>query len=152
MTVPTTFAPAVLASDASSPSGSRGSAVERGRITPTSTARSCRTVSSVRFSSAMGGLAAADSTRSCTICGMARARVKRARSRSPTVPLCRYADPHIEDLRETIPKALDDFDADAIHDARVATRRLRAALDLLEPAAPPKLLSPLNRTLRRLRK
>ena len=49
---PTTFAPAVLASDASSPSGSRGSAVESGRITPTSTARSWRTDNSVRFSSA----------------------------------------------------------------------------------------------------
>src|SRR3954452_8565655 len=47
-----TFAPAVLASDASSPSGSRGSAVEPGRITPTSTARSWRTDNSVRFSSA----------------------------------------------------------------------------------------------------
>src|SRR3954447_20500702 len=47
-----TFAPAVLASDASSPSGSRGSAVDPGRITPTSTARSWRTDNSVRFSSA----------------------------------------------------------------------------------------------------
>jgi CHAD domain-containing protein len=55
-------------------------------------------------------------------------------------------------LRKLVPKALDDFDADAIHDARVATRRLRAALDLLEPAVPGKLLSPLNRTLRRLRR
>ena len=45
------------------------------------------------------------------------------------VPLCRYADPLIEDLRKLVPKALDDFDADAIHDARVATRRLRAALE-----------------------
>src|SRR5438045_289020 len=45
-------APAVLASDASSPSGSRGSAVDFGRITPTSTAFSVRTDNSVRFSSA----------------------------------------------------------------------------------------------------
>jgi CHAD domain-containing protein len=82
---------------------------------------------------------------------MARA-LKRARARCPTVPLCRYADPLIEDLRKLIGKALDQFDADAIHDARVATRRLRAALDLLEPAVPAKLLSPLNRTLRRLRR
>src|ERR1051326_3048259 len=82
--------------------------------------------------------------------GMARA-AKRARARCPTVPLCRYADPLIDDLRKLIPKALDEFDADAIHNARVATRRLRAALDLLEPAVPGKLLSPLNRTLRRLR-
>jgi hypothetical protein len=47
----TSCAPAVFASDASSPSGSRGSAVDFGRITPTSTALSWRTVSSVRFSS-----------------------------------------------------------------------------------------------------
>ena len=83
--------------------------------------------------------------------GMARA-AKRERARSPSVPLCRYADPLIDDLRKLIPRALDEFDADAIHDARVATRRLRAALDLLEPAVPGKLLSALNRTLRRLRR
>src|SRR5580704_15377755 len=46
--VPTTFAPAVLAREASSPRGSRGSAVDLGRITPTRMARSRRTVSSVR--------------------------------------------------------------------------------------------------------
>src|SRR5687768_4878094 len=51
MIVPATRAPAVLASDASSPSGSRGSAVLLGRITPTRIARSCLTVNSVRFSS-----------------------------------------------------------------------------------------------------
>src|SRR5437763_92894 len=49
---PTTLAPAVRARDSSSPSGSRGSAVDLGRITPTRTARSCRTVNFVRFSSA----------------------------------------------------------------------------------------------------
>ena len=67
------------------------------------------------------------------------------------MPLCRYADPLIDDLRKQVPAALDEWDADAIHDARVSTRRLRAALDLLEPAVPPKLLSPLKRTLRRIR-
>src|SRR4051812_4322314 len=49
--LPTTFAPAVLARLANSPSGSRGSAVDLGRITPTSIARSCLTVSSDRLSS-----------------------------------------------------------------------------------------------------
>jgi hypothetical protein len=48
----TTLAPAVLARDANSPSGSRGSAVDPGKMTPTKTAFSCRTDSSVRFSSA----------------------------------------------------------------------------------------------------
>src|SRR4051812_37693834 len=51
ITVPTTRAPAVLANEASSPNGSRGSAVDFGRITPTRIARSWRTDSSVRFSS-----------------------------------------------------------------------------------------------------
>src|SRR5450432_1761980 len=48
----TTFAPAVFASDASSPSGSRGSAVEFAKITPTKIARSCLTDNFVRLSSA----------------------------------------------------------------------------------------------------
>jgi CHAD domain-containing protein len=73
-------------------------------------------------------------------------------ARGPAIPLCRYADPLIEDLRKQIPRALAEWDADAIHDARVSTRRLRAVLDLLDPAVPAKLLSPLRRTLRRLRR
>ena len=52
---PTTFAPAVLAREASSPNGSRGSALDLGRMTPTRTARSWRTESLVRLSSATGG-------------------------------------------------------------------------------------------------
>src|ERR1051325_8751026 len=47
----TTLAPAVLASDDSSPSGSRGSALDFGRMTPTRMARSCLTESSERLSS-----------------------------------------------------------------------------------------------------
>ena len=74
------------------------------------------------------------------------------RPRCPAVPLCRYADPLIADLRKRIPAALEEFDADAIHDARVSTRRLRAAIDLLDPAVPAKLLAPLRKTLRRLRR
>src|SRR5258706_7911628 len=42
-TWPTTLAPAVLARETSSPRGSRGSALDLGRMTPTRMARSCLT-------------------------------------------------------------------------------------------------------------
>ena len=48
-------------------------------------------------------------------------------------PLLAYLDGLVEQLQKDTPKALRAFDADAIHDARVATRRLRAATDLLAP-------------------
>lgn len=47
--------------------------------------------------------------------------------------LLRHLDELMEDLHDNVPKALKDFDADGIHDARVATRRLKAAMGLLEP-------------------
>jgi CHAD domain-containing protein len=42
--------------------------------------------------------------------------------------------------------------ADAVHDARVATRRLKAALDLLDPVVPGRHHKPLNKISRSLRK
>jgi CHAD domain-containing protein len=70
-----------------------------------------------------------------------------------SVPLCAYADPLVRDLRRLVPLALRRGDPDAIHDARVATRRLRAALDLLEPMlGEVKPLAMLRKTLRRLRR
>ncbi len=48
-------------------------------------------------------------------------------------PLLAYLDDLVDDLRDHVSGALKAFDADAIHDARVSTRRLKAALDLLEP-------------------
>ena len=75
-----------------------------------------------------------------------------ARAKCPQVPLCAYADPLIRDLRKLIPVALKRWDPDAIHDARVATRRLRAAIDLVEPVTPDHLIDPLRKTLRRLRR
>jgi CHAD domain-containing protein len=47
--------------------------------------------------------------------------------------LVKYTDGLVEELRVNVRGALKEFDADAIHDARVATRRLSAALHLLEP-------------------
>src|SRR5690242_20141517 len=46
-------------------------------------------------------------------------------------PLCRHVDHLVDELRVHVPAALNDFDPDAVHKARVATRRLKAALDLL---------------------
>src|SRR5262245_8261889 len=55
-------------------------------------------------------------------------------------------------LRRRIPAALRDWDHHAIDDVHVATRRLRAALDLLGPVVPPKRVAPLRKTARRLRR
>ncbi|MEO6437115.1 MAG: CHAD domain-containing protein, partial [Tepidisphaeraceae bacterium] len=74
------------------------------------------------------------------------------RRRCDKVPLCDYADPLVKDLRRLVPAALKRWDEKAIHDARVATRRLRAALDLVEPMVTAKAVSPLRKTLRRLRR
>lgn len=47
--------------------------------------------------------------------------------------LLAYLDELMEDLHDNVPKALKDFDEDGIHDARVSTRRLKAAMGLLQP-------------------
>ncbi len=44
-----------------------------------------------------------------------------------------YLDTRVDELRKLTPAALRGEDTDAVHDARVATRRLKAAIDLLDP-------------------
>ncbi|MBC8106534.1 MAG: CHAD domain-containing protein [Anaerolineae bacterium] len=66
--------------------------------------------------------------------------------------LLTYLDELVEHLRRLIPGAIRGSDADAIHDARVATRRLKAALDLLETAIDHRRLRPFANTLRKLRR
>lgn len=66
--------------------------------------------------------------------------------------LLKYLDELVENLRRLIPSAIRGNDADAIHDARVATRRLKAALDLLETAIDQRRLRPFAKTLRKLRR
>jgi CHAD domain-containing protein len=75
-----------------------------------------------------------------------------SRRTCPQAPLCSYADPLIEDLKRLVPAALKRWDEEAIHDSRVATRRLRAALDLIEPMIAEKSVTELRKTLRRLRR
>jgi CHAD domain-containing protein len=65
--------------------------------------------------------------------------------------LVKYADGLVGELRENVQVALRDFDADAIHDARVATRRLSAALDLLEPVLSAGPRKKFERVLKKLR-
>lgn len=43
-----------------------------------------------------------------------------------------HLDDLLKELHDNVPKALKQFDTDGIHDARVATRRLKAAMGLLE--------------------
>src|SRR5687768_14720757 len=68
------------------------------------------------------------------------------------IPLLVYADGLMDALRRHVPKALGEWDGEAIHQARVATRRLKAALDLMRPVIPDKRHKPFARLLRNLRR
>lgn len=67
-------------------------------------------------------------------------------------PLLTYVDGLVETLRALVPLAIRENKEDAIHDARVCTRRLKAAMDLLAPAVSEDQLKPFSRTLRKLRR
>ena len=67
-------------------------------------------------------------------------------------PLLQHLDELVDGLRTDVPDALRTWDEEAIHDARVATRRLKAALDLLRPVLTPGPRKSFGRTLRRLRR
>src|SRR4051812_10390970 len=67
-------------------------------------------------------------------------------------PLATYTNELAERLRKLVPAALNDGEVEAIHHARVTTRRLRAALDLVHSVLPPKARKPIGRTLRKLRR
>jgi CHAD domain-containing protein len=74
-----------------------------------------------------------------------------ARKSKDEFPLLTYTDGLVEDLRQLVPKAVKQWDHDAIHDARVATRRLKAALDVLKPILSADHRKPFARVLRKLR-
>lgn len=67
-------------------------------------------------------------------------------------PLLAYADRLVEDLRQLVPAAVKQWDGDAIHRARVATRRLKAVLDVLQPILSPDHRKPFGQVLRKLRR
>jgi CHAD domain-containing protein len=67
-------------------------------------------------------------------------------------PLCDYMDELVESLRKLAPAALQQFDKDSIHQARVATRRLKAATDLLRSVLSDEQGKPFARAGRKLRR
>lgn len=50
----------------------------------------------------------------------------------------RALETRAEELFEHAPRVLDTSDIEGVHDMRVATRRLRAVLELFEPSFPPR--------------
>src|SRR5438876_11826117 len=66
--------------------------------------------------------------------------------------LVEHCDKVVERLREEAPRALGQGDEDSIHDARVATRRMRAALRLIKPLIDDEHRKLLARALRKLRR
>ena len=63
-----------------------------------------------------------------------------------------WLDGLIESLHKNVPKAFHEFDADAIHDARVSTRRMKAAMDLLKPLLREEDRECFEKVLKKLRK
>lgn len=73
-------------------------------------------------------------------------------SKRKPFPLIDHVDDLLSALHDAAPLALEKFDADAVHDARVATRRLTAALDLLEPVLSKRHRKPMATGLKKLRR
>jgi len=63
-----------------------------------------------------------------------------------------YVEGLVTRLGDCVRAAIETWDVEAVHDARVASRRLKAALDLLSPVIPPSALCDLSRGARRLRR
>lgn len=63
-----------------------------------------------------------------------------------------YLRRQVETLRATLPQARRELAGESVHDARVATRRLRAGLKLLEPVLPRQPARKLNRLGRTIRR
>ncbi len=68
------------------------------------------------------------------------------------MPLLAYLDHLVEELQRLVPLALRDWDEQAIHQLRVATRRLKAGVDLFRPVLSDDARQPFARVTRRLRR
>jgi CHAD domain-containing protein len=66
--------------------------------------------------------------------------------------LVMHLDDLVDELRRMVPSALEQFDGQAVHKSRVATRRLKAALDLLEPVLEKDHAKPFARLGKKLRR
>jgi CHAD domain-containing protein len=67
-------------------------------------------------------------------------------------PLLDYLDTIVENLRNVIASAITGEDVDAVHDARVATRRLKAATALVDEIVSNRYSKPFNRVGKCLRR
>ena len=67
-------------------------------------------------------------------------------------PFLSRLDELLKELCENVPAALKEFDPEAVHEARVATRRLKAALDLLKSVLSDAHRKPFAKALRKLRR
>jgi CHAD domain-containing protein len=63
-----------------------------------------------------------------------------------------YIADQVDVLRANVPTALAELAGESVHDARVATRRLKSAIELLEPLVPRQPARKLNRAGRRIRR
>jgi CHAD domain-containing protein len=66
--------------------------------------------------------------------------------------LCLHLDELVQELARQVPLALHGFEMNAIHKSRVATRRLKAGMDLLKPALAQSRRKPFARATRKLRR
>ncbi|MGD0462322.1 MAG: CHAD domain-containing protein [Tepidisphaeraceae bacterium] len=66
--------------------------------------------------------------------------------------LLKYLDSLVGNLRKLVPSAIAGEDVDAVHDARVATRRLKAGTNLFAPAVSSRFRKPFNRVTKSLRR
>jgi CHAD domain-containing protein len=66
--------------------------------------------------------------------------------------LVTYLDDLVDELRRMIASALEQFDGQGVHKSRVATRRLKAALDLLEPVLEKSHAKPFAKLGKKLRR
>jgi CHAD domain-containing protein len=66
--------------------------------------------------------------------------------------LLAYLDRHVEELQRLVPMALNEWDENAVHQSRVATRRLKAGIDLLRPILSDDARRDFAKVLRRLRR
>jgi len=70
----------------------------------------------------------------------------------PVMPLLAYLDSLVDELQQLVPLALRDWDEGAIHQSRVATRRLKAGVDLFRPVLSKEVRQPFARVTRKLRR
>jgi CHAD domain-containing protein len=72
--------------------------------------------------------------------------------KSDGFPLLKYLDGLVDELRRLSAAALAENGVEAVHDARVATRRLKAAVDLMKPVISGGHHKPFNKITRVLRR